>query len=64
MGLGRQKRGAEAAAFQETFETELLVLSGGYVAGGLVDMTKFFDYVGVDWLLKTAVGLSFSRTQR
>ena len=38
------------------------MLSGGYVASGLVDMTKFFDYVGVDWLLKTAVGLSFPHT--
>ena len=52
-------RGAESAAYQETLEAELIVLSGGYLAGGLVDMSKFFDFVGVGWLLRTAVGLNF-----
>ena len=55
-GWAVRGRGAEAAAYQETLGAELIVLSGGYLAGGLVDMRKFFDFVGVHWLLRTAVG--------
>ena len=47
-------RGAEAPTFHETMESELLIMSGGFAAGGLVDLSKLYDRVGVHWLMKAA----------
>ena len=55
-------RGAEAASFHESMEAELIQMSGDYIASGLLDMTKFYDNVSIDWLIKTAQHLRFPRT--
>ena len=54
-------KGASAGSLEEEIEAELQVMAVRHTCGALIDMKKFYDNIGLEWLMVTARELDFPK---